>query len=97
MSAHSVGDDLPPVVLVGHIEMGELGAAAAGYDVVGHSLAGVVGNVTDDNGGALLGEEARFDFPHTAGGSGNDGDFAFQPGHSNSPAGPMKRTVRAGL
>jgi len=95
--ADCVGDDLPPVVLVGHVEVGELGAATIGNDVVGDPLAGVVGDVAHDHGRPFFGKEAGFDLAHAACGSGNDGDFAFKPGHSNSPAGSVERTVRAGL
>ena len=53
--------------------------------------------VDHDHGGAFLGKEAGFDLAHAARGSGNDGDFAFQPGHVNLPPAHVNGTGKDGL
>ena len=85
------GDGVDPVLLLGHVELDENGVTAGGADLLGGAFAALGVDVSQDDSGALATEhpggrtaEAHQFALHTAGGSTDERNLAFQSHRATS-------------
>ena len=59
---------------------------AGGLDLGGHRLAGIVGDVGEDDRGSLAREQSRGDHPHAARAAGDERNLPVEPSHRALPS-----------